>query len=362
MKRQQAEREGQAGRRKGHKFVEDLLWWHQHENNREMAWKGEKDPYKIWLSEVMLQQTRVEQGTKYYQKFLDAFPTIYDLAKAPEERVFKLWEGLGYYSRCRNLLHTAHYIAHDLGGVFPSSYADILSLKGVGSYTAAAIASFAYNQPYAVLDGNVFRVLSRVFAVDTPIDTTAGKKTFAALAQEILPVAQAGVYNQAIMDFGASVCKPVPVCSQCFYQHQCPAYQQGRQDLLPVKAKKAELRKRWLNYFVVQCGQTVLVQQRTHKDVWQGLYHFLLIETQASCRRIQLEALLQQQMGIKEFAVIDEWKAKQNLSHQAINFHVLHLKLPRRKHVDGYEWVPFGKLRDLAFPRTLQAVTQRFAP
>ena len=195
-------------------FVDGLLNWNLNENIREMPWKGEKDPYKIWLSEIILQQTRVEQGLKYYENFISKYPHIDLLANAPEDEVFKLWEGLGYYSRCRNLLHTAKFISKELKGKFPDQYADILQLKGVGNYTAAAIASFAYNGDYAVLDGNVFRVLSRIYDLEIPIDSVAGKKEFSKLAQDLLPEKQAAIYNQAIMDFGAVVCKPLPLCNQ----------------------------------------------------------------------------------------------------------------------------------------------------
>jgi A/G-specific adenine glycosylase len=189
-------------------FTDLLMDWDQELNDRPMPWKGEKDPYKIWLSEIILQQTRVEQGWAYYEKFVTNFPTIVDLAKAKEEKVFKLWEGLGYYNRCRNLLFTARIIKDQYQGVFPKNYNDILNLKGIGSYTAAAIASFAYNLPYAVVDGNVYRVLARYAGIELPIDSNEGKKTIASLAQELIAIDQAAAYNQAIMDFGASICKP----------------------------------------------------------------------------------------------------------------------------------------------------------
>src|SRR5580698_9523423 len=197
-------------------FAKKLLKWHKKENTRSMPWKGEKDPYKIWLSEVILQQTRVEQGWAYYERFLEAFPTIGDLASAPEKKVFKLWEGLGYYTRCRNLMITARRISSQYNGRFPSSYEGIVSLKGVGPYTAAAIASFAFNLPYAVVDGNVERVLARYFGEETPVDTSQGKKFYTGLAASLLDEKQAGRYNQAIMDFGAVICKPQnPLCTQC---------------------------------------------------------------------------------------------------------------------------------------------------
>src|SRR5450432_3260301 len=194
-------------------FTKKLLKWNLGSNTRTMPWKGEKDPYKIWLSEIILQQTRVEQGLGYYQKFIKAFPTVQQLAKAPQEKVFKLWEGLGYYTRCKNLIASALFISKDRKGKFPTDYESILGLKGVGPYTAAAIASFAYNLPHAVIDGNVFRVLSRYFGISTPIDSPDGKKLYALLANELLDKQEPGLYNQAIMDLGAVICKPQqPLC------------------------------------------------------------------------------------------------------------------------------------------------------
>ncbi|HET7896864.1 MAG TPA: A/G-specific adenine glycosylase, partial [Flavisolibacter sp.] len=257
MKKQRVEKEDFSVDKKAQQFGAELLRWNRYENNRQMPWKGEQDPYKIWLSEVMLQQTRVEQGLKYYQNFIEAFPDVHALAAAPDEKVFKLWEGLGYYSRCRNLIQTARLISSERKGEFPRTYEGVLALKGVGSYTAAAIVSFAYNLPFAVLDGNVFRVLSRIFDKETPIDSTTGKKEFAALAQAVLPTKRAGEYNQAIMDFGATICKPVPQCSACFFNEKCLSYLSGRQQLLPVKEKKLTLKKRWLNYFIIRCGNEV---------------------------------------------------------------------------------------------------------
>lgn len=342
----------------GKTFARKLLRWNRAHNNRQMPWKGEKDPYKIWLSEIILQQTRVEQGLKYYEAFVKTFPTVHSLAAAPEEKVFKLWEGLGYYSRCRNLIHSARYIAYDLGGVFPTDYASILALKGVGSYTAAAIASFAYNHPYAVLDGNVFRVLSRIYNNDTPIDSTAGKKVFSHLAHQTLPKRTAGEYNQAIMDFGAMVCKPIPVCSTCFFNKDCLAYNAGRQDALPVKDKRPELKKRWLNYFIVECGKEVLVQQRTAKDIWRELYQFVLIETPKAVSAKKLLPLLQQQFGLEPAAVTEEWNTAQHLSHQYVHFRFIRLRPTGKREVEGYTWVHRSKLVELAFSRGLQQVVQ----
>ena len=241
-------------------FVNSLLDWNMHHNRRMMPWKGEKDPYKIWLSEIILQQTRVEQGLMYYENFINNFPTIIHLADAAEEQVFKLWEGLGYYTRCKNLIATAKFIAYDLNGKFPTDYASILALKGVGPYTAAAIASFAYHLPFAVLDGNVYRVLSRIFNIDVPIDTLEGKKLFEAVAQQILPSEQPAAYNQAIMDFGATVCKPQPNCANCFFNLHCKAFLNGNQQALPIKIKQKSSKKRWFHYVVLSyknslCGK-----------------------------------------------------------------------------------------------------------
>lgn len=358
MKKQRIEKEEVNTAEKAQQFAPALLHWNRYDNSRQMPWKGEKDPYKIWLSEVMLQQTRVEQGLKYYQNFIEAFPDVHALAAAPDEKVFKLWEGLGYYSRCRNLLQTARYISNELNGVFPDTYESILALKGVGAYTAAAIASFAYNLPYAVLDGNVFRVLSRIFDKEVPIDSTGGKKEFAALAQAVLPVDKPGEYNQAIMDFGATICKPVPLCSDCFFNRACLAYLGGRQQLLPVKEKKLTLKKRWLNYFIVCCGSEVLIQQRTAKDIWQGLHQFFLVETKKACKSKDLQTLFQQQSGIGSYTVREEWKEKQTLSHQSICFHFFVLRVKQKQTVAGYCWKKLSALEQLAFPRTLQRAVQ----
>ena len=196
--------------KKPQKFSRILQKWNREKNTRQMPWKGEKDPYKIWLSEIILQQTRVEQGLNYYNNFIKTFPDVHKLAKAPEEKIFKLWEGLGYYTRCRNLIASARYISKELKGKFPDTYEEIKALKGVGPYTAAAISSFAFNLPHAVVDGNVFRVLARIFGISTPIDSTEGKKKFTELANKLLDKKQPGFYNQAIMDFGAVICKPAP--------------------------------------------------------------------------------------------------------------------------------------------------------
>ncbi|MEO7120115.1 MAG: A/G-specific adenine glycosylase, partial [Ginsengibacter sp.] len=261
-------------------FLETLIKWNRNENKRQMPWKGEKDPYKIWISEIILQQTRVQQGLDYYNRFIKAWPDVKSLATAKEQEVYKMWEGLGYYSRCRNLIASAKYINEELNGKFPLKYEEILSLKGIGTYTAAAIASFAYNQPYAVVDGNVFRVLARFFGIQTAVDTSLGKKLFGNLATELLDKKNPAEYNQAIMDFGAVVCKPLqPLCLECPLQVECIAFKKNLTDKLPLKEKSIKRRERFFNYILIEQNNKLYVNQRSAKDIWQNLYEFILLET-----------------------------------------------------------------------------------
>jgi len=270
-------------------FYKNLILWYL-QNKRPLPWRETKDPYKIWLSEILLQQTRVAQGLPYYLKFIEAYPTIFDLAKSSEEEVLKLWQGLGYYSRGRNLHFTARYIVEHLGGVFPSSYKELLKLKGVGDYTASAIASICYAEPTAVVDGNVYRVLSRVFGVATPINSSHGIKEFKELAQTLLDTSEPGDYNQAIMEFGARYCVPQnPICTSCIFSEKCIAFNTKQLHVLPVKLKKTKVKKHYYNYLVVLSpeGKTLL-EQRTGKGIWENLYQFPLIE---SASELEPEAL-----------------------------------------------------------------------
>jgi A/G-specific adenine glycosylase len=259
-------------------FTQSILDWSL-SNPRNLPWKNTRDPYVIWLSEVILQQTRVEHGLPYFQRFLLRFPDVTTLAEAPIEAVLKLWEGLGYYSRARNLHQAARHIVQELGGRFPSDMSGIAGLKGVGPYSAAAIASFAFGLPYAVVDGNVSRVIARYFAIDLPIDSTQGKKRIAHLAQELLDPTQPGAYNQAIMDFGAIQCTPVkPLCTTCPITSHCFAFAKNIVQLLPKKQQKPERRTRYFHYIVpIWNGQTLL-RTRSEKDIWQHLHEFPLIE------------------------------------------------------------------------------------
>lgn len=336
-------------------FVTGLMAWNAEENRRKMPWKGEKDPYRVWLSEIILQQTRVMQGLAYYQRFLTAFPTIDHLARAEEQEVYKLWEGLGYYTRCRNLLETARHISQNLKGVFPTTYADILALKGVGSYTAAAIASFAYNLPYAVLDGNVYRVLARIMGITIFVDSAEGKKLFARKARHLLPVEEAGTYNQAIMDFGATICKPVPECAACFFKQECIAFREGSQRALPVKSKSISLKTRWFHYYVLQTGEELAIWQRKNKDIWARLYEPLLLEADRQLNKNDLLTYLATAHDIHEFEIISHSAAyQQRLTHQKIHFSFIHLQLPEKRELVNALWIPTEQVHHFPFPKTLQ--------
>ena len=261
-------------------FYNYLIKWYL-ENKRDLPWRKTTNPYHIWLSEIMLQQTRVAQGMPYFLSFVEAFPTVFDLAKAEEEQVLKLWQGLGYYSRARNLHKTAQYIATELNGVFPDNYKDLLQLKGVGDYTAAAIASFSYNEAVPVVDGNVFRVLSRYFNLDTDIAQASAKKEFAALAFELMPKDAPATFNQAIMEFGALQCVPKnPDCGNCVFNESCAALKKKKVDQLPLKLKKLKIKNRYFNYIMLSdAEEKTLIQKRTAKGIWHNLYEFPLIET-----------------------------------------------------------------------------------
>ncbi|PCH78249.1 MAG: A/G-specific adenine glycosylase [Flavobacteriaceae bacterium] len=256
-----------------------LVPWYL-ENKRELPWRKTSNPYYIWLSEIILQQTRVDQGMAYYLSFVENFPTVNDLANSEESRVLKLWQGLGYYSRARNLHFSAKYIVNQLEGQFPKTYKDLLSLKGVGDYTASAVSSICFDEPMAVVDGNVYRVLSRIFGVDTPINSTKGIKEFKLLAQELLDVKNPGDHNQAMMEFGAVQCKPQnPNCTVCPVNNKCVALAENKVSVLPVKDKKVKVRKRYFNYLVMQADGYTQLNLRTGKGIWQGLYEFPCVES-----------------------------------------------------------------------------------
>ncbi len=256
-----------------------LTNWYNH-SKRELPWRGSEDPYQIWVSEVILQQTRISQGTEYYHNFLKSFPDIKSLAMAPEEDVLKVWQGLGYYSRARNMHHAAKTVLSDHKGTFPKDYLSIRKLKGIGDYTAAAISSIAFGLPYAVVDGNVYRVLSRLFGIYTPIDSSAGKKEFYELAQMLLDVTQPGEFNQALMEFGAIQCLPTqPLCDSCPLSLKCHAFTHQNISDFPVKSKLKKQKERFLNYLYLHNGKNLFLKKREEKDIWRNMFQFPLIET-----------------------------------------------------------------------------------
>ena len=346
-------------------FTTALLAWYA-THHRPMPWKGERDPYLIWLSEIVLQQTRVAQGLPYFERLRAAYPDVRALAAAPEDELMKNWEGLGYYSRARNLQAAARHIAHERGGQFPTTHAGILALKGVGPYTAAAIASFAYGLPHAVVDGNVYRVLSRVFGIATPIDSTAGKKEFAALAHEQLDTADPGRYNQAIMDFGATVCTPKrPACPVCPMRGFCVALREGRVAELPVKAKKTKVRTRYFHYLVLRHRGQVVVRKRPAGDIWQALFEFPLVETDtpdAPAGSVLARADYLPPAGYT--LVRQRGPFRQTLSHQRIvgTFYELDLQHRPEALPAGLRWIPVDTLRDHAFPKLVDRYLRDRAP
>ena len=302
------------------KFSKALVSWYL-QNKRDLPWRETTNPYCIWLSEIILQQTRVDQGLAYYLKFVKNFPTVFDLARADEEEILKLWQGLGYYSRARNLHTSAKYIIDELEGVFPTNYKSLLKLKGVGDYTASAIASICFDEPTAVVDGNVYRVLARYFGIATPINSTSGIKEFKKLAQELIDVKNPANHNQAIMEFGARMCKPQnPDCTICPLNDSCIALQKKEVKNLPIKDKKVKVRKRYFNYLVViTSDKKTILRKREGKGIWQNLYEFPLIETQVVIDKVDL-------INLKEFNNLfkkEELTISNLIRNQScINYHI----------------------------------------
>jgi len=286
-------------------------------NSRDLPWRVTRDPYKIWLSEIILQQTRVDQGLDYYNKFISKYPDVHSLANATEQEVLALWQGLGYYSRARNLHFTAKDIDSRLNGVFPNDYKEILSLKGVGEYTAAAIASFAFDLVYPVVDGNVYRLLSRFFGIDIPIDSTQGKKQFKGLAEELISFKDPALYNQSIMEFGALQCVPKsPICFDCVLKDDCFAFNKGVVNELPVKKNKVKVRNRFFYYLFISDKDYFFLNKRELKDIWQNMYEFPMFEIDKEISENELIAMYQERfkVNVSKFVKLK----KHVLSHQHI--------------------------------------------
>lgn len=326
-----------------------------------MPWKGERDPYRIWLSEIILQQTRVEQGMRYYLAFLTSYPRVQDLANGNDNDIFKLWEGLGYYSRCKNLIITARYITKELNGQFPEDLSGLLKLKGIGPYTAAAIASFAFDLPHAVVDGNVMRVLSRYFGIAVPIDSSEGKKTFAQLAETLLDKKEPSQYNQAIMDFGATVCKPKnPLCSHCPLSGNCFALNQQMVAEFPVKAKVLSRKKRWFYYILAEEQDHFFVRKRDKKDIWENLYEFILVEQESGLSTQQLEDLPQvRALTVEDGQIIHRSKMyTQQLTHQTIQGEFIHIRAGKIAPQKGYSKLNKSAIAQLPFPKFITGYFQ----
>ena len=341
-------------------FAEKIVAWYAG-NKRELPWRDTEDPYVIWISEIILQQTRVAQGYDYFQRFIRRFPDVRALAEADEDEVMRYWQGLGYYSRARNL----HEAAKGMNGVFPTAYEGVRALKGVGEYTAAAICSFAYGMPYAVVDGNVYRLLSRYFGIDTPIDSAEGKKLFAALAEEMLDKSRPAIYNQAVMDFGAMQCTPrSPGCLSCPLAEGCSAWREGRVEQLPVKRHKTKTSDRYFHYIYVRMGACTFIHMGTGDDIWKNLFELPLVETAGPVS----EEAFRQLPEVRALFAGDERSAlrlvcgnvKHVLSHRVIHADFYEAVLPEESaSFSAYLRVRREDLGEYAVPRLIEAFLEK---
>ena len=331
-------------------FAPKILNWYR-EHQRDLPWRQTRDPYRVWLSEIILQQTRVVQGMPYYLSFVETFPTVYDLAEAPEEQVLKLWQGLGYYSRARNLHTTAKMVVTEFDGQFPHTYEELKTLKGVGDYTASAIASLCFDVPEPVVDGNVYRVLSRYFGVDLPINSTEGITYFKELAREVMDAENIRDYNQGIMEFGAIQCAPKkPYCLLCPLQESCVALKENKVDILPIKLNKTKVRNRYFNYLVWLDGNgNTVLEQRKGKGIWQNLYQFPLLETDGPLEDGEIEEKMkvnQTPLEIETLSLYNNEPIIHKLSHQHLHTQFWILKT---SHILE-EGIPWKKIDDFPVP------------
>jgi len=334
------------------KFSQLIIEWYQ-ENKRMLPWRETTDPYKIWLSEIILQQTRVAQGLPYYLSFVKTFPTVQHLAKAKEQEVLRLWQGLGYYSRARNLHRCAKMIVADFKGKFPNNFQDLQKLIGIGPYTAAAIASIAFKESVAVVDGNVFRVLSRVFGIDIDIAGNEGRNFFFAKANELISKEYPDLFNQAMMEFGATWCTPKnPRCEECIFKKTCIAYKTGTVALLPVKEKKTKVTRRYLNYIIIERKKKIAMKRREGKGIWQGLFDFYTVETkkaQKAAKIIELDPLVKSlnAKALKTFPLV-----KHILSHQLLSIQFIWIKMDDKNSFspDGLKFYSQKEVKNLPKP------------
>ena len=337
-------------------FSNRLISWYL-SNKRDLPWRSTNSPYHVWLSEVILQQTKVAQGLPYYKAFVEKYPTVQDLANASEDEVLLLWQGLGYYSRARNLHASANYIVKELNGVFPNTFDKLLELKGVGDYTASAIASICYNEPEPVVDGNVYRVLSRIFGVDTPVPSSKAHREFKELGGLLMDEKQPGTFNQALMEFGALQCIPRnPDCGQCVFADKCVAHHKKLVHNLPMRRKKNKVRKRYFNYFIVPSNQkTLAIQQRLEDDIWYKLYELPLVESKSALTKSQMLSTIQEESmftntDLNSLQQINRKQIVHKLSHQHLytKFWILD------SHVENVSFISVDELNNYAFPRLIE--------
>lgn len=343
-------------------FAQTLLNWY-HRNKRELPWRSTNDPYIIWLSEIILQQTRVDQGLPYFQRFAESYPTVRDFAAASEDEILRHWQGLGYYSRGRNMHKTAQLVMEDHAGYFPKKFDQLIRLKGIGEYTAAAISSFSANEAKAVVDGNVFRVLARYFGINEPINTGKGKKTFTELAQGLLDPDQPGTFNQAIMEFGALQCKPKnPDCDTCPLSTGCVARTENRIPDLPVKLKSGTLKHRYFNFLVLKRAGKIAIQKREGRDIWENLYQFPLIETTGP---IGLEELILNADFLEICGTEVQIKAafgpiKQRLSHQMIHARFIEVNNFKLSDAQTIAWLAPESINALGKPKIISDFSKKY--
>ncbi len=341
-------------------LTQELLAWYA-ENKRDLPWRNTTNPYYIWLSEIILQQTRVVQGWDYYLRFIENFPTVFDLAAADEEKVLKLWQGLGYYSRARNLHFTAQKIAADYNGIFPKTAKELQKLKGIGAYSAAAIASFAFNECVPAVDGNVLRVVSRLFGIFEPIDSLKGKNAILEKLHVLIDKKHSGTFNQAIIEFGALYCKPSsPDCMHCIFAKTCYANKQQCVNQLPIKSQQVKMKERYFYYLVIADNQQILLHKRTQNDIWKGLYDFPLIESPISLDTKKLQQAIKNKLKLWEcgnFKIISQKsEIKHQLTHQSIyvNFVILEIQSPLHFIAPPYIWAASKQIHDYPVPRLIE--------
>ena len=334
-------------------FAVSLISWYK-KNYRKLPWRNTNEPYTIWVSEIILQQTRVDQGLPYFKNFIERFPTLESLAKSSEEEVLNQWQGLGYYSRARNMHYTAKYIFNHLNGTFPNKYKELIKLKGIGDYTASAIASFSFNEPKAVIDGNVYRVLSRVFGILNDINSKEGQNGIKNLADNLLPKKEHATYNQAIMEFGALICAPkVPKCETCVIANICYAKEKGEQLSLPLKIKKVKIKTRYFNFLVFQLNNYIVIEKRTDKDIWQHLYQFPMIETSEE---------IENPLNLKKLKgnIINLKKVKHLLTHQVIMASFWHMSVQTLPEKKCYLKIPLSQLHKYPVPKIVENYAKEY--